>query len=321
MCVLREKQVRNAISRGEDYIPLLKSAELKQLQLLLVWVAKALYDGKLDRDAGRKALKALQDCQADVPQCIENALLNKKPLIYKPLLENLELDEDEEEEAMVELLRTIVVCCDPGGDDNDEIDGAIQCLVDNDLNVEKPLSAAMTCGNMVAVNALLRLGVDLNNPCDDYVAAAFCNEGGDMVKLLVEHGYDVNIDSKSCGTALHGAAINAVSVNNTKCLELFMKAGAQERSVRCAFVPGEELIPSQCIKKFAEDRITSGDPPSDGALERALHVLATVRSGDKETPRVHLSKENEQLKEENKRLREGRQGSSNNKKTRRGPVG
>ncbi|CAM9340952.1 unnamed protein product, partial [Ectocarpus sp. 6 AP-2014] len=299
----------DVILRGGDYKSLLKRLRSQSgysihgmnklnnhWMVLLESVAKALYYGELDRDAARTAFEALQECKADVPQCIENALLNKRPLVYKPLLENLKFDEDEEEEAMVELLRTIVVCCDPGGDDNDEIDRALQCLIDNDLNVEKPLSAAMRSVNMVAVNALLRLGVGLNDPCDDYVAFACCDEGGDTAKLLIGHGYDVNIDSESNGTALHAAAINAVSVNKTKCLELFMKAGAKERSVPCAFAPGvgagvfglfsaskEELTPSQCIKKFAEDRIASGDPPSDGALERALHVLGTVRSGDKET--------------------------------------
>lgn len=158
---------------------------------------------------------------------------------------------------------------------------------------------ALSDGNMVAVKALLRAGYNINNPWDDYFVFACCDLDGRFMKLLIEHGYDVNIDSELEGTALHGVASKAVAVNDTTCLELFMKAGAKERSVvGNTLVSEEELTPTQYIKKDCE-----GDDAKAGALNRALHVLANVRSGDKETPRVQLKKENEQLKKENKRLR------------------
>ena len=306
----------DAILEGRDYVPLLTTTQSKacgesrcqqQQGRLLVSIAKALYNEKLDRDAARTALEDLQTHDAPVTECLDDALRGRQRHIYKPLLENLKV----EGEDMVGLLWSVVACCDPNGDDNDAIDGMIQCLVDNGLYLNghctdiKPLEKSLGDGNMVAVGALLRAGVNLNLYWDELCIHACGFKCGKMVKLLIEHGYDVNLDSEMEGTALHWVAFQSVLKDDTRILEMFMKAGAKERVVNGG------LTPSQSIKEEVDELIADGDPPVAGALERTLHVLATVRSGDKETPRVELKKENKrlekevkQLKDENNRLKE-----------------
>lgn len=207
---------------------------------------------------------------------------------------------------MAELFENVVVRCDPDGDDIDAIVGMMKCLIDNgfDMNEEDyyeytHLVRAFNRKNVVAVKALVQAGIRLNGTGESLYSYACAYKSGEVMKYLIEHGYDVNQYCGAEGTALHGVACKAVAINDTRCLELFMKAGAKER-----VVPWDPLLceergtPSQFLKKDVEEDIATGRPPVAGALERALHVLATVGPEDKETPRVQLNKENERLKDE-----------------------
>lgn len=154
-----------------------------------------------------------------------------------------------------------------------------------------PLTRAFDRNNLVSVKALVKAGIRLNDTGECIWTYACAYKSGEVMKFFIEHGYDVNQYCHCEGTALHGVARNAVFRNDTTCLELFMKAGAKERVVPFDPLLCEERgAPSQHLKKEVEEMIADGYPPVAGALERALHVLATVRPDGKE--------ENERIKDE-----------------------
>lgn len=138
---------------------------------------------------------------------------------------------------------------------------------------ESPLVRAINVGKIRAVKALLKAGVEPNNPGDEVFYHAIAFKDGCMVQVLIEHGADVNVDSDLEGTALHYTAVKAVALDNLTCLKLFLEAGAKERSVQGdTLVSNEELSPTQYIQKEF-----GGNAAKAGALERAVNLLASYR--------------------------------------------
>lgn len=267
-----EKQVYIAIHDGDadTYLRILKSDKVYKddLRELLEHAARVFFDGG-NRDGS--ALEALKEHGADVAECLNMAIAFRHTSIYMPLITHFEFDQEE----LQEFLHTVF--CD-GYDDStsDETDEIIKCLVHKGLDFQKegpheeiPLVYAIKQGRLGVAETLLRAGATPNNVSDEVLEHAARFIDGSMVKLLIERGADVNIDSESEGTALHHIAVKAVALNDTRCLKLFMEAGAKERS---ATNDRYELTPMEYIQKeYGED------PTKARALNRAVDLLASFR--------------------------------------------
>lgn len=164
----------------------------------------------------------------------------------------------------------------------------VRFLTDKGLDIDglswdfgTPLIYAIEGGKPRVVEALLKAGVKPHIPGHDVFFAAVDCKDGCMVKVLIKHGADVNIESDTDGTALHYTAVKAVALDDLTCLKLFLEAGAKERSVQGdTLVSEEKLTPTQYIQTcYGEDgwgECKHGVCKSD-ALERAVNLLASYR--------------------------------------------
>lgn len=139
-----------------------------------------------------------------------------------------------------------------------------------------PFVQAIINADYDVVEFLVKLGSPLNNDFREVLFhALWYNDKGRMVKLLIQYGADVNIDSDLEGTALHFAANRAVLYGDTTDLKLFLGAGARERSSNGddwryeGWSRKDYLTPTEYIQKTFE-----GDSEHCDALERVSLLLA-----------------------------------------------
>lgn len=95
MSVRCMKQVMDAMLEGEDCTLLLESAELdkRQREQLFEGVATRLCREHQYHDDGSIAFKTRMHGYDPIEECIKAAFRKKDRSVYKPLIENLEIDE------------------------------------------------------------------------------------------------------------------------------------------------------------------------------------------------------------------------------------
>ncbi|CAM9705622.1 unnamed protein product [Ectocarpus fasciculatus] len=94
-----------------------------------------------------------------------------------------------------------------------------------DCNHTTPLSRAIDGGHISMVETLLEAGADLNLRVNDFAMSALdmaaLNQHAEIMRMLVDHGMDVN-GASSGGTALHWAA----EANKARAIDVLVGAGA-----------------------------------------------------------------------------------------------
>lgn len=151
-----------------------------------------------------------------------------------------------------------------------------------------PLYKAVREGNVTKVKRLLEHGVD-PNICDGHHMtvlhlAAYWGET-EIVKLLIKHHADVNIDNGGKGwTPLHSAAISGGLKNREEIISLLVKAGADaEKQDICGFTPKDYMM------------LWESDAAAAERIKMQMAALAGPRapgapSTPKKPPRPHTPK-------------------------------
>lgn len=131
-----------------------------------------------------------------------------------------------------------------------------------------PLLAAARCGQVGAVEAILRRGVDVNArvPIHGTALAAAATFGcADVVRVLLAHGADVRARSEYGRDALMAAAVGG----DAACVRMLLAAGADPRNVdrkgwsarRHAADAGNPECARILAEAVASDACTRGDGP------------------------------------------------------------
>lgn len=150
-------------------------------------------------------------------------------------------------------------------------------LKERDVNGQTPLVFAINMeeGAYTSVATILEEGGSPAFSGDEFFVHALSKGDMDILKLLIRHKADVNMDSAVEGTVIHAAASKAVETGDMAYLKIFQAKGRERRARGGVWTlegPIEDLTPTEYIQKKY-----GGDVTRTEALGSAIQLLRKFR--------------------------------------------